>query len=93
MIQADPIDSQLNPVSDRFDREAHTYSSRYTAASPEVHSFTIRRHRVFEILAGIRAGGKVLDIGCGPGVTVEHLVAQGHQFFGVDLSTFIQPGP
>ena len=45
-----------------------------------------RRRNVYELFEPLAAEGTVLDIGCGPGITVEHLARKYSQIVGVDLS-------
>lgn len=79
-------EGQESLVVSSFDKEASTYSDAYSARSnPIAHSFTIRRQRVCELLEGC-GGGKLLDVGCGPGVMVESAISRNFEFFGVDLS-------
>ncbi|GEM_PF-496460 len=68
-----------------FDQEAPTYYNGYFANTSLAHSFTIRRQRVYELLENLHRGA-VLDIGCGPGVMVDHLTSKGLSFYGVDPS-------
>lgn len=77
--------SQQQIVVDAFDKRAQTYCERYSRDSTEAHSFNIRRQRVYELLDSYNRG-KVLDIGCGPGIMVDHLINKGFEFFGVDIS-------
>ena len=68
-----------------FDQQAPGYADGYAGESSFAHSFQIRRERVFELVGNAR-GGKALDIGCGPGVTVEVLLQRNFEVFGVDAS-------
>lgn len=68
-----------------FSDQAEIYAGKYSDKSSIAHSFSIRRQRVYKMLEGLKEG-KVLDIGCGPGIMVEHLVNKGIEFYGVDLS-------
>ncbi len=77
--------SQERLVTRTFDEKAAGYADGYRGDTPTAHSFNIRMQRVYELLERGRAG-KVLDIGCGPGITVEHLVKQGFEVYGVDIS-------
>jgi SAM-dependent methyltransferase len=45
-------------------------------------------------LCGLPAGARVLDVGCGPGTSVEHLITQHHlAAIGLDVSAgLLQPG-
>lgn len=66
-----------------FDRIADEYASLYEQAdTPAGYSFRVRRRRVLELFD--RVGGRVLDVGCGPGVLVEAMAERGCTFFGVD---------
>ena len=78
-------DRQVQLVIETFDEKARTYAKGYLGDSSTAHSFGIRRQRVYELLGG-RRGGKLLDVGCGPGVTVADLVSRGFEFYGVDIS-------
>jgi ubiquinone/menaquinone biosynthesis C-methylase UbiE len=71
-------------VVDRFDRGAPRYHARYRERSGSGHSFRIRERRVYELFD--KPGGRVLDVGCGPGITVEYLVGLGCRIHGIDLA-------
>lgn len=75
---------QEDLVVSRFDDMAQKYHARYREKTGSGHSFRIREQRVYELFD--KPGGTVLDVGCGPGITVNHLVAQRCRFYGVDLS-------
>ena len=77
--------AQEERMIESFDKESRVYSDWYSGNTSMAHSFTIRRQRVYELLRGSKRG-RVLDIGCGPGVMVERLVNDGFEFFGVDIS-------
>ncbi len=78
------VGGQEDVVVARFDDQAHEYHGRYRERTGSGHSFRIREQRVYELFD--KPGGAVLDIGCGPGITVNHLIEQGCRFYGVDLS-------
>jgi len=44
-------------------------------------------------IGGLAAGKEVLDLGCGPGVTVAHLRARGLDCFGCDLARYAPAAP
>jgi len=77
--------SQERLVVETFDEKAAVYANGYLGESAAAYSFNVRLRRVYELLEGHR-GGRVLDVGCGPGITVEHLVKEGFEFYGVDIS-------
>jgi len=77
--------SQERLVIKDFNRKSREYSSKYSGTSSVAYSFITRRKRVCELLEECR-GGKVLDIGCGPGVMVEYLTGKGFEVFGADIS-------
>ena len=85
MKKADEAGSQERLVIETFDRKARSYAAGYQGDSGASHSFSIRRQRVYE-LVGDRRGGTMLDVGCGPGVTVDHFAGSGFEIYGVDIS-------
>ena len=85
MKRTDEGVSSSEGLADAFDREAPVYADGYTGHTSIAHSFNIRRQRVYELIESC-PGGRVLDVGCGPGITVRHLTHQGFEFYGVDLS-------
>ena len=77
--------SQEPLVVKTFDEKAASYAAGYKGESATAHSFRIRRERAYEMAADKR-GGNVLDVGCGPGLTINHFVDRGFEFYGVDIS-------
>lgn len=73
-------------VVEHFDRFSlsRDWSRLYTVADGSTYHFHVRRQRVLELLP--EHLGRVLDIGCGPGVMTEAVLARGGTFEGVDLS-------
>lgn len=65
-----------------FDRIAEQYRAEYVAETPVGLAFRLRRQVVLDLLGD--GPGTVLDVGCGPGVMVEPLIARGWTFWGVD---------
>lgn len=76
---------QVDLVTEVFDAKAPTYADGYEGRSSAAHSFVVRRERVYELLAD-RSDGRVLDVGCGPGVMVSGLTGRHFEFYGVDIS-------
>ena len=77
--------SQEKSVADEFGQEAKSYSDKYLGQSPGAHSFRIRQRRVREILDKL-PGGRMLDVGCGPGIMAGYALSRGFEFYGVDIS-------
>ncbi|MEK6238970.1 MAG: methyltransferase domain-containing protein, partial [Planctomycetales bacterium] len=75
---------QTELTRERFDKEAGDYWDNYRHSSKQ-HSFLMRRKRVSELLETVHSG-KLLDIGCGPGITFDMVREKGFDFFGVDFS-------
>lgn len=72
-------------IEAHFDERAGSYHDAYDRNTNSGYSFRIRQQRVIELFD--RPGGKVLDVGCGPGVTVDPLVRErGCEWWGVDVS-------
>ena len=71
-------------VRDQFDAEAEEYVRGREAQ----YSFSCQKRLVLEMLAGaaFSTPGRALDIGCGPAVLEEALVARGFEVPGLDRS-------
>ena len=78
--------AQAGAVIEHFDKFATNrgWSSLYAAADGKNYHFHVRRDRVLELLPAKL--GRVLDVGCGPGVMTEVVLERGGTFEGVDLS-------
>lgn len=73
-------------VVEHFDRLSATgdWSGLYAVEDGRTYHFHVRRQRVLELLP--KKLGRVLDVGCGPGVMVEAVLSRGGTFEGRDLS-------
>src|SRR5260370_31301008 len=58
--------------------------SGHARETPGGFALRVRQRRVLELFD--KAGGKVLDVGCGPAEVVQPLLSLGCQFWGVDPS-------
>jgi 2-polyprenyl-3-methyl-5-hydroxy-6-metoxy-1,4-benzoquinol methylase len=70
---------------ERFDGAASSYASVYSNDNVEGNFFRQRCRIVNEILSNIR-GGRVLDVGCGPGLMAPVCRSMGLEYSGVDIS-------
>ena len=70
-------------VVEHFDKY-RDWSRLYDLADGHNYHFHVRRNRVLELLP--EKLGRVLDVGCGPGVMTEIVLQRGGIFDGVDLS-------
>ncbi|MDQ2974672.1 MAG: methyltransferase domain-containing protein [Acidobacteriota bacterium] len=77
---------QTEAVIDHFNKLSSNkdWSRLYAVADGKTYHFHVRRTRVLELLPDRL--GRVLDVGCGPGVMVEAVLARGGTFDGRDLS-------
>ncbi len=67
-----------------FHDVAETYAARYRTPTPAGYALRIRQQRVLEMLE--TSCGKVLDVGCGPGVLCRELRDRGYEVWGVDAA-------
>ncbi len=68
-----------------FDTIAENYASVYIEDSLWGHVLRERKRRLLELLDGMEEG-KVLEVGCGPGVMTSDILNLAHEFWGVDSS-------
>ena len=76
--------AQARAVTAYFDRTAEAYSAWYGDESWLGYAFRVRKARILELFD--TPGGRVLDVGCGHGITPPELIAQTCTFWGVDAS-------
>lgn len=73
-----------HPVTAFFDLRASDYDREYRAETPGGYALRVRRRKVMALFDA--DGGRVLDIGCGPGVMARCIAERGCTFCGVDPS-------
>ncbi|MBI4454510.1 MAG: class I SAM-dependent methyltransferase [Acidobacteria bacterium] len=71
-------------AAEYFNAVAEVYASRYDEDSPGGWALRVRRQRVLEALEV--PPGRMLDVGCGPGLMAGDLIDKGWEFWGVDAS-------
>src|SRR5205823_12415101 len=64
------------------DQRAEDYDREYADPTAGGYALRIRREKVLRLFD--QSGGKVLDVGCGPGAMAQQLVNRGCTFWGVD---------
>lgn len=81
---------KLDHVRDYFDFDSVKYSSERYPVEPktcEQLSYLTRKAHVLRMLDRIPGSkGKILDIGCGPGIYTRDLLLRGWEVWGMDLS-------
>jgi SAM-dependent methyltransferase len=65
--------------------DAQGYVLSWEDGHPDAAYYHARRRLVLSFLAD-RAGGVLLDVGCGPAVMTDVLLARGFEYHGIDLS-------
>lgn len=75
-------------VKEYFDYVSDDYFQAYTETLPstsmQTYIFQERKKYVLSLFA--KDGGRVLDVGCGPGIFIHELLERGCQVWGVDIS-------
>ena len=77
--------SRIKGINQQFGSWAEFYADLYDDDSPVGYLLSTRLKRVIEMLGDVR-GSRVLDAGCGPGMTSDYVLKNGSEFFGIDLS-------
>jgi SAM-dependent methyltransferase len=79
------VDDHLHRVKDFHDADASRYlSDRYRWETCEGLAYVTRRQIVLAMADA--APGRVLDVGCGPGILTRDLLRKGHEVLSADLS-------
>ena len=72
-------------VIEHYNKLSKNYESLYIGKSLQSYFYNIRRIRMLELLDKMKPG-KILEVGCGAGMMVEGILAQGWDYHGVDSS-------
>lgn len=78
------FENQQQKVTEHFGSDPKEYADKYSNTTQEGYSFLSRRKRLEERLG--RGTGRVLDIGCGPGVMTKQIRDLGWTYMGIDIS-------
>ncbi len=79
------VDDHLQRVKDFHDADASRYrADRYHRETCEGLAYVTRRQIVLDMADA--KPGRVLDVGCGPGILTRDLLRKGHQVYSADLS-------
>jgi ubiquinone/menaquinone biosynthesis C-methylase UbiE len=68
-----------------YDQVVAEYTAWYHTESPLGYALRVRQQRVVELLD--QPGGRILDVGCGPGMLASELLYRGYEFWGIDASS------
>ena len=74
-----------DPVVRFFDARARKYNREYDDETPAGYALRIRREKVMRLFD--QPGGRVLDVGCGPGIMAAETIKRGCDFWGIDPSS------
>lgn len=72
-------------VTQHFDVSSVAYGQAYGEESTVSHFFKRRQQTIMSLLKQLKRG-KILDVGCGPGMMVEFCVREGYSYTGIDIS-------
>ena len=76
--------NQKPKVIEYFDIDPESYARKYQTQTAEGYAFRVRREVLLDLLGS--GPGRVLDIGCGPGVMTSEIISRGWRYDGVDIS-------
>jgi 2-polyprenyl-3-methyl-5-hydroxy-6-metoxy-1,4-benzoquinol methylase len=79
------ISSWEEEVIQHFDENAGSYRDAYEGELPPAHFFKRRQEIIMSLLSSL-SRGKLLDVGCGPGLMAGPCTNQGFLYFGTDIS-------
>lgn len=80
-----PLVNSGDPVVRFFDSRARNYNREYDDETPAGYALRIRREKVMRLFD--QPGGRVLDVGCGPGIMAAETIQRGCEFWGLDPSS------
>jgi SAM-dependent methyltransferase len=80
MVAAPPTEAQVRQAREAFDGIADRYDDGNVLLA------RMRRTVWRAIEAAVPPGGRLLDLGCGPGIDAVHLAGRGYRVVAVDLS-------
>jgi ubiquinone/menaquinone biosynthesis C-methylase UbiE len=75
---------QVDVTDTFFDQRALDYERAYTELTAGGYALRVRREKVLSLFD--QPGGKVLDVGCGPGILAQQMVDRACAYTGVDPS-------
>ncbi len=81
-VQSVPLEQR---VVEHFDQAASSYVRAYAERTP-VAAFFNRRREIIGAMLDRCQGGRLLDVGCGPGMMVETCLDKGFDYIGADIS-------
>ncbi len=68
-----------------FDDASKEYAHSYAGMTAQSHYYVMRQKIVLSFLESLN-GGRILDVGCGPGMMVEPCTQRGFLYTGLDIS-------
>lgn len=71
-----------DPVVRFFDARARDYDREYSDETPAGYALRVRRAKIMRLFD--QDGGRVLDVGCGPGMMASEALDRGCSFWGID---------
>ena len=76
--------NQKLKVIENFSVDPDGYAVKYAARTAEGYSFRVRKKSLLALLG--QGPGKILDLGCGPGVMTAEIIKNNWTYYGVDIS-------